>query len=145
MTSVSGARPPTAVSRRHTNTPAVETASTARSTLIALRESLTLSQQEKKDKLIYDVIATDILSNRALKPRAEQHVNLDRLNKEIADLEAEREEYRTVWAARRAQFGQIVDQLEKMWAQIKEDKDEQGMSRPTQNLWLAPVSFSLRF
>lgn len=54
-------------------------------------------------------------------------MNLDRLNKEIADLEAEREEYRTVWAARRAQFGQIVDQLEKMWAQIKEDKDEQGM------------------
>ncbi|KAL0636154.1 hypothetical protein Q9L58_004828 [Maublancomyces gigas] len=110
----------------------LETASTARSTLIALRESLTLSQQEKENKLIYDVIATDILSNRALKPRAEQHVNLDRLNKEIADLEAEREEYRTVWAARRAQFGQIVDQLEKMWAQIKEDKDEQdrreGMS-----------------
>lgn len=33
-----------------------------------------------------------------------------------------------MWAARRAQFGQIVDQLEKMWAQIKEDKDEQGMA-----------------
>lgn len=137
MTSVSSVPPPLSPLRGGdtTNTPVVETASTARSTLIALRESLTLSQQEKENKLIYDVIATDILSNRALKPRAEQHVNLDRLNKEIADLEAEREEYRTVWAARRAQFGQIVDQLEKMWAQIKEDKDEQGMSSP-QNLHL---------
>lgn len=57
-------------------------------------------------------------------------MNLDRLNKEIAELEAEREEYRTVWAARRAQFGQIVDQLEKMWGQIKEDKDEQGRLQP---------------
>ncbi|KAL7268248.1 hypothetical protein RUND412_009140 [Rhizina undulata] len=110
----------------------LQTAEKARETLVSLRESLEHSQREKENKLIYDAIATDILSTKNLKPREEQYANLERLNKEIAELEAEREEYRTVWAARRNQFGQIVEQLERMWAQIKEDKDEQdrreGMS-----------------
>ncbi|RPB08672.1 hypothetical protein P167DRAFT_595500 [Morchella conica CCBAS932] len=110
----------------------LETASTARSTLISLRTTLQKTQNEKANKLLYDAIATDILRTGGLKARDEQTVNLDRLHKEISALEREREDYRAVWAARRTQFGQIVDQLEKMWAQIKEDKDEQdrreGMS-----------------
>ncbi|KAI5838373.1 Tho complex subunit 7-domain-containing protein [Morchella snyderi] len=110
----------------------LETASTARSTLISLRATLQTTQNEKANKLHYDTIATDILRTGGLKARDEQTVNLDRLHKEISALEREREDYRAVWAARRTQFGQIVDQLEKMWAQIKEDKDEQdrreGMS-----------------
>ncbi|KAH0614214.1 uncharacterized protein H6S33_006100 [Morchella sextelata] len=110
----------------------LETASTARSTLISLRTTLQKTQNEKANKLLYDAIATDILRTGGLKARDEQTVNLDRLHKEISALEREREDYRTVWAARRGQFVQIVDQLEKMWAQIKEDKDEQdrreGMS-----------------
>ncbi|CAZ83251.1 unnamed protein product [Tuber melanosporum] len=110
----------------------LETATVARETLVTLRQTLQLSQREKENKLIYDAIASDILSKNTLKSRDEQNVNIERLNKEIADLEAERDEYRQVWNARRDQFGQIVDQLQKMWAQIKEDKDEQdrreGMS-----------------
>ncbi|PWW73348.1 hypothetical protein C7212DRAFT_339874 [Tuber magnatum] len=110
----------------------LETATAARETLVTLRQTLQLSQREKENKLIYDAIASDILSKNTLKSRDEQSVNIERLNKEIAELEAERDEYRQVWNARRDQFGQIVDQLQKMWAQIKEDKDEQdrreGMS-----------------
>ncbi|KAA8899638.1 Tho complex subunit 7-domain-containing protein [Sphaerosporella brunnea] len=108
-------------------------AAEARETLMRLRESLLSSQLEKTNRLEYDRIAADILeSTPRLKPRDEQHANIARLNEEIKDLEREREEYRKVWAARRAQFEEIVKQLEVMSAQIKEEKDEQdrrdGMS-----------------
>jgi hypothetical protein len=109
------------------------TASKARDTLIQLRNQLAASQREKTHRLEYDQIAADILdSTPRLKPRDEQNANLARLNAEIRELERERDEYRQVWAARRAQFEEIVKQLEVMSAQIKEDKDEQdrreGMS-----------------
>jgi hypothetical protein len=109
------------------------TADEARATLVRLRELLAASQREKTHRLEYDEIAGDILnSTPRLKPRDEQNKNLERLNEEIKELERERDEYRHVWAARRAQFEEIVKQLEVMSAQIKEDKDEQdrreGMS-----------------
>ncbi len=121
------------VERYSADVTAIEsTAARARETLIKLRETLVLVQQEKENKLHYDSIASDILSTRGLKPRDEQLVQLDRLRGEIRELERERDEYRQVWTARREQFGEIVKQLERMWAQIKEDKDEQdrreGMS-----------------
>jgi len=110
-----------------------ETAATARETLVELRSSLAASQQEKAHRLEYDAIASDILEALPrLKPRAEQELNLARLNDEIRELQRERDEYGVVWAARRAQFEQIVTQLKLMSAQIKEDKEEQdrreGMS-----------------
>lgn len=110
-----------------------ETAASARDTLVELRATLAASQQEKAHRLEYDAIASDILEAvPRLKPRAEQEQNLARLNDEIAELQRERDEYGVVWAARRAQFEQIVTQLELMSAQIKEDKEEQdrreGMS-----------------
>ena len=107
-----------------------------------MRETLTASQMEKENKLVYDAIATDILSKPGLKTRQEQQGNLDRLNKEIAELESERDEYRLVLAARRDRFSQIVDQLEKMWAQIKEDKDEQGVLFPVRFLGFCKVRCS---
>ena len=120
----------------------VRTAEVARGGIVSLRETLTASQMEKENKLVYDAIATDILSKPGLKTRQEQQGNLDRLNKEIAELESERDEYRLVLAARRDRFSQIVDQLEKMWAQIKEDKDEQGVLFPVRFLGFCKVRCS---
>lgn len=104
----------------------VQASEKAREDMITLRESLALAQQEKANKLIYDAIATDILSSRTLRPRDEQRINLARLNQEIAELEEEKQRYGQVWQARREQFGEIVRQLEKMQAQIQEDKEEHG-------------------
>ena len=99
----------------------------ARQDMTLLRESLALAQQEKANRLQYDVIASDILSTKALRPpREEQMLNLARLNQEIAELEEERKSYGAVWQARREQFGEIVAQLEKMQEQIQEDKEEHG-------------------
>jgi len=116
----------------HDKATITSTASEARATLIHLRELLAESQREKQNRLEYDAIASDILNSRGLRPRDEQYANLGRLNAEIKELERERDEYTQVWTARRQQFEMIVKQLEVMWSQIKEDKDEQdrreGMS-----------------
>jgi hypothetical protein len=101
------------------------TAEEARRTLSNLRVLLAESQDEKQNRLEYDLIAFDVLEVSNLKPREEQYENLARLNAEIEALEKERDDYSQVWAARRSQFEQIVMQLELMWQQIKEDKDEQ--------------------
>lgn len=98
----------------------------ARTEMATLREQLVEAQQEKANKLTYDTIADDIINSRALKPREEQMGNLARLQQEIEELETERATYGQVWQARRAQFGEIVAQLEKMQEQIKEDKEEHG-------------------
>lgn len=107
-------------------------ASDARTLLTTLRTTLLDAQQEKRNRLEYDDIAGGILEIQGLRPRAEQYQSLTRLGGEIRELERERDEYSQVWAARRAQFEEIVKQLEVMSAQIKEDKEEQdrreGMS-----------------
>lgn len=72
----------------------------------------------------YDVLAEKITSNRLLKPREEQHMTLEKLNAEIADLEEESREYATIWNRRSEQFDKIIDQTTEMQRQIKDEKEE---------------------
>ncbi|KAK6358672.1 hypothetical protein TWF730_007995 [Orbilia blumenaviensis] len=98
----------------------------ARSEMIELNASLSEAQQLKQHKLEYDVIATEITSSpNSQKTRQAQYDSINRLNAEIDALEREKADYGKVWAARRGQFGAIVDALMGMQAQIQEDKEEQ--------------------
>ena len=99
--------------------------------MASLRDDLVAAQQEKANRLEYDMIANDILSTKVMRlGREEQRVNMQRLEAEIAELEEERRQYGEVWQARREQFGEIVGRLEKMQEQIQEDKEEHGEFKP---------------
>lgn len=89
-----------------------------------LRIQLEEAQRTLELRKEYDVLAEKITSNRNLKPREEQHMNLEKLNAEIADLEQESQEYAMIWNRRREQFDKIIDQTTEMQRQIKDEKEE---------------------
>ncbi|KAJ6262587.1 hypothetical protein Dda_3398 [Drechslerella dactyloides] len=98
----------------------------ARSEMVDLNSSLEEAHKLKHHKLEYDVIATEITASpNSQKTRQAQNDSIARLNAEIDALEREKAEYGKVWAARRGQFGAIVEALMGMQAQIQEDKEEQ--------------------
>ncbi|KAJ8101054.1 hypothetical protein POJ06DRAFT_87500 [Lipomyces tetrasporus] len=72
----------------------------------------------------YDRFTRKMASDR-LRTRAETIKALQRLETEIRELEAEKEEYAKVWTARREQFSEIVSALQGMQRQIREEKEEQ--------------------
>ena len=90
--------------------------------------SLRLQLEEAKKQLAlrktYDELAEKITSNRLLKPRHDQHANLQKLNDEIAELERESKEYAQTWAERRAQFGRIIEEGMQLRRLIRDEKEE---------------------
>ena len=72
----------------------------------------------------YDELAEKITSNRLLRPREDQHANLDKLNAEIAELERESHEYTHTWAERRLQFGKIIEEGMQLRRLIRDEKEE---------------------
>ena len=99
-------------------------AQAVRENIAELRIQLEEAQRTLELRKEYDVLAEKITSNHHLKPREEQHVNLEKLNAEIADLEQESQEYATIWNRRREQFDKIIDQTTEMQRQIKDEKEE---------------------
>lgn len=72
----------------------------------------------------YDDLAEKITTNRLLRPREDQHVNLAKLNAEIADLERESQEYAQTWSERRQQFGRIIEEGMQLRRLIRDEKEE---------------------
>lgn len=89
-----------------------------------LRVQLEEAQKTLALRKEYDASAEKITSNRLLRPRAEQHVNLEKLNEEIAELERESEEYAQTWAERREQFGRIIEEGMQLRRLIRAEKEE---------------------
>ena len=89
-----------------------------------LRVQLEDAQRQLALRKEYDVLAEKITSNGLLRPREDQHVNLAKLNAEIAGLERESQGYAQTWAERRAQFGRIIDEGMEMRRQIRAEKEE---------------------
>ena len=100
------------------------TAQTVRDNTAELRVQLEEAQRKQALRKEYDALANEITSNRVLKPREEQRLNLEKLNAEIADLEQESQEYATMWTRRREQFNKVLDQTAEMQRQIKDEKQE---------------------
>ncbi|KAI4093381.1 MAG: hypothetical protein LQ344_002969 [Seirophora lacunosa] len=89
-----------------------------------LRVQLEEAQRTLALRKEYDALAEKITSNKALRPRAEQHVNLEKLKEEIAELERESEEYAQTWAERRDQFGRIIEEGMQLRRLIRDEKEE---------------------
>lgn len=85
-----------------------------------LDEARATLEQRKK----FDELAEKITSNRSLRPRAEQVANLQKLEEECKQLEAESEEYTRTWKARGEQFDRIMEESMKLRRQIRDEKEE---------------------
>ncbi|KAI1495726.1 Tho complex subunit 7-domain-containing protein [Biscogniauxia marginata] len=79
----------------------------------------TLAQRRK-----FDELADRITSNRMLRTRAEQDVNLAKLAEECEELQRESETYGATWRERREQFERLVDEGKRLRALIRDEKEE---------------------
>lgn len=100
------------------------TAQTVRDNTADLRIQLEEAQKTLALRKEYDELAEKITSNRLLRPREDQHVNLAKLSAEIADLEKESQEYAQTWAERRQQFGRIIEEGMQLRRLIRDEKEE---------------------
>lgn len=100
------------------------TAQAVRENTAELRVQLEEAQKTLALRKEYDALAEKITSNRLLRPRAEQHVNLEKLNDEIAELKRESEEYAQTWSERREQFGKIIEEGMQLRRLIRDEKEE---------------------
>lgn len=100
------------------------TAQAVRDNTNELRVQLEEAQKTLALRKEYDELAEKITSNRMLRPREDQHANLDKLNAEIAGLEREGQEYAQTWAERRQQFGRIIEEGMQLRRLIRDEKEE---------------------
>jgi len=100
------------------------TAQDIRENTTKLRLQLEEAQKTLALRKTYDELAEKITSNRLLRPREDQHANLDKLNAEIADLERESRDYAHTWAERRQQFGRIIEEGMHLRRLIRDEKEE---------------------
>lgn len=101
-----------------------ETAQAVRDNTAELRVQLEEAQMQLALRKTYDELAEKITSNRLLRPREDQHANLEKLNTEIAELEIESKDYAKTWAERREQFGKIIEEGMHLRRQIRDEKEE---------------------
>jgi len=100
------------------------TAQAVRDNTASLRVELEEAQRTLSLRKEYDDLAEKITSNRLLRPREEQNINLAKLNAEIAELERESAEYAHTWAERRSQFGRIIEEGMQLRRLIRDEKEE---------------------
>ena len=89
-----------------------------------LRILLEEAQKTLALRKTYDELAEKMMSNRLLRPREDQHANLEKLNGEIAELEKQSREYAQTWAERREQFGKIIEEGMHLRRLIRDEKEE---------------------
>jgi hypothetical protein len=99
------------------------TAQAVRDNTARLRIQLDEAQKTLAIRKTYDELADKITNNKALRPRDEQHVNIEKLRTEIEDLERESKEYSQAWVDRREQFGRIVDEGSRLRRLVRDEKE----------------------
>ena len=100
------------------------TAQEVRESTTELRSQLEDAQRTLALRKTHDELAEKITSNRLLRSREDQHVNLEKLNSEIAELERESKEYAQTWSERREQFGRIIEEGMHLRRLIRDEKEE---------------------
>ncbi|KAI1623039.1 Tho complex subunit 7-domain-containing protein [Exophiala viscosa] len=99
------------------------TAEEVRHNTSSLRSQLDEAQKTLAIRKTYDVLADEITKNAALKPRDEQHVNIEKLKAEIEELERESQEHTQAWVERREQFGKVVSEGMRLRRVIRDEKE----------------------
>ncbi|PWI74838.1 Tho complex subunit 7/Mft1p [Purpureocillium lilacinum] len=89
-----------------------------------LREQLEAARATLAQRKKFDELAEKITSNRLLRPREDQRVNLAKLEDECRDLERESETYSATWRERRDQFNKIMEEGMMLRRQIRDEKEE---------------------
>ncbi|KAK5119414.1 hypothetical protein LTR85_007514 [Meristemomyces frigidus] len=102
----------------------LETAQAVRDNTVELRGQLEDAQKMLQLRKGYDELAGKIIDDRKLKSRDECQGEIEKLEKEIEDLQHESGEYENTWAGRREQFDKVVAEGEAMVRLIKGIKDD---------------------
>lgn len=100
------------------------TAQDVRDSTAKLRIQLDEAQKTLAIRKTYDELAEKITSDKALKPRDEQYMNLEKLRAEIEDLERESKDHDIAWGERRLQFAKVVDEGARLRRLIRDEKEE---------------------
>lgn len=104
------------------------TAQAVRDNTARLRIQLDEAQTTLAVRKTYDVLADKITSNRALKPRDEQHVSIEKLRAEIEDLERESKEHSQAWTERKEQFGRVINESTRLRRLVRDEKEPELQS-----------------
>ena len=102
----------------------LSTASSVRSNTLALRAQLAEAQRVLSLRKGYDELAAKLIDPKKLKPRAETTEEIERLGKEIEELEQESADFEGVWVGRREGFERVVAEGRAMVRLIKGVKEE---------------------
>lgn len=89
-----------------------------------LREQLEAARATLAQRKKFDELAEKITSNRLLRPREDQRVNLAKLEEECRELERESETYSETWRERRDQFNRIMEEGMMLRRLIRDEKEE---------------------
>jgi hypothetical protein len=89
-----------------------------------LREQLESARATLAQRKKFDELAEKITSNRMLRPREDQVVNLAKLEEECRELERESQTYSETWTERRDQFNRIMEEGMLLRRQIRDEKEE---------------------
>jgi Tho complex subunit 7 len=108
------------------------TAKEVRDSTASLRIQLDEAQKTLAIRKTYDVLADKITKNPALKPRDEQHVNIEKLKAEIEELERESQELTQTWSDRREQLSKVVDEAARLRRQIRNEKEPEELEAERQ-------------
>ena len=99
------------------------TAEEVRDSTTKLRIQLDEAQKTLAVRKTYDTLADQVTRNVNLKPRDEQHANIEKLRAEIEDLEKESQELSQTWVDRREQFSNVVGEAARLRRQIRNEKE----------------------
>ncbi|KAK8138490.1 hypothetical protein PG984_001870 [Apiospora sp. TS-2023a] len=102
----------------------LETMEAVRSSNASLRTQLDEARATLAQRKSFDELADRITSNRMLRPRAEQAVNLDKLAEECDELQRESETYGVTWRERKEQFDKLVGEGVNLLRLIRDEKEE---------------------
>lgn len=114
------------------------TAAEVRDNTSNLRVQLDEAQRTLAIQKTYDVLADKITKKAALKPRNEQHSNIEKLKAEIEELEREAQEHAQAWSERREQLQKVVYEGARLRRVIRDekepDKDDDVMEQDEDNM-----------
>lgn len=102
----------------------LDTAQEVRDNTVVLKVQLDEAKRSLEQRKKFDELTEKITNNKLLRPRADQEINLRKLEEECRELERESAAYGETWKERREQFGRIVEEGMQLRRLIRDEKEE---------------------